>query len=145
MQTTQMEGGEGGGVCFWYWWASLALSPSWIVWGGILRSYCSACGAKPGALSRPVTKGPWLTISWPCPPSWYWLLSHIYPHPPGWWEFLMGSRFELGGLLMTTGSHIGPNKYFPGVSPGVLLGVLLYIDKYWSVWPFLVSHDEFWV
>ena len=55
------------GVFFWFWWASLVLSPYLIFWRRILMSNGSACGAKLGAPSRPVPKGPRLNTAWTCP------------------------------------------------------------------------------
>ena len=37
----------------------------------------------------------------------------------------MGSRLELGGLLVPLGSLLGPKTEFMGVSPGGLLDALL--------------------
>ena len=38
--------------------------------------------------------------------------SHICPPPPGWYRFDMGSRLELGRLILPTGSFLGPKSGF---------------------------------
>ena len=40
-----------------------------------------------------------------------------FPPPPGWWVFDMGSRSELGGLLLHPGSCLGPKSVFSRCFP----------------------------
>ena len=101
----------------WFFWASLVLSSSWIVWWGIWRINCSAYGEKPGSPSCTIAEGSWLTIDWPCSPSYYRLLSHLYSPPPGWWGFEMDSWLELVGLLLSPGYFLGPKSKFSRCLP----------------------------
>ena len=55
---------------------------------------------------------------------------HLCTPPPSRWGFGMGSRSELGGLILPPGSRLGPKSGFPGVSQGSLFGALLYGGKY---------------
>ena len=42
----------------------------------------------------------------------------------------MGSQLKLGGILLPPGSCLGPKSVFTGVSPGILLGEILYSGKF---------------
>ena len=104
------------GGFFWSWWASLVLSPPWIV-RGIWSSNGSACGSKPEPPSYPFPKVSWLTTSWSCPTSWVRILSHLILPPPSWWGFGMGYQLDLGGLLLSPESHLGPKSGFSRCLP----------------------------
>ena len=102
---------------FWPLWYSWLLFPYWIIRGGIWRRNSSACGTKTGSPPRPIPKGTQSTTAWPCPPSWDRVLPQLFPTPPSWWVFGMGYRSELGGLILTPGSCLGPILRFPRCLP----------------------------
>ena len=76
-------------------WILLGIIPFFDHLRGYLKEKNPAYGAKPGAPSRLIPKSPRLTIDWPYPPSLARLIPYIYPPPPSWWGFGMGSWSEL--------------------------------------------------
>ena len=56
----------------------------------------------------------------------------------------MGYWSELGGLILTPGSLLGPESGFPGFSPGFLRDALFQGDKSGLIWPFLVLQYISW-